>query len=635
MQLKKFPYVLSQYLWLIVLSLIYISTATFQSVGKTKDFVSKTGYTWNSTKNPIWIAHVTDPHLSHARSDSYGNIYTRMSKLLNVIKPKKIFITGDVTDGSRNYTVPIYTTMVEEDWELYKHLLNELNLSSDKIIYSAGNHDVFDLASIDSDRNYAKDIVYNSSSYEICKYVFEIDGVTFNAIVLNPLQFPAPTEKLEDWAFPPSSLRSSLVTQLKNVNADYTIVSSHYPVYGFYPDISTKSNYIIAEILQNIPNARYFLSGHMHPSRPQIYHHGDTLEIVGMPLFKYTHIGIVTFDNKRSVYHDIDLSQDIFAVITNPPPTSQASSLDVFNEENTEVRVLLFTNQTIQLQASGAVTASLTCKFIEDGVQLCSCPLQVKEGNHNLEITNTEHKITASVSFTVGQTIPKFTETRYSIPASVAYVFLYFILFIITLIITLPINSEKVCEPFDKWIHEQKSDSHWLMATVGGLLQVKYRVSKTPLYIKIALFVSVIWTLFMPTYFFSLDRKVAIMWTWGVCSIGKNVFMFHGMRHNLFYLTFVVIPAILYSSAIQATHVLSPIFILDTIICALFVVGIIINLVSINEFHGIATTLTSPEFVFIPIYMFVALVIYVIKTLKQKTNNDNDYNEQIQDQVLI
>ncbi|KAH0794380.1 Ser/Thr protein phosphatase [Histomonas meleagridis] len=578
------------------------------------------------------MAHITDPHLSSERVESYGNIYDRMSKVVNVIKPHKILMTGDITDGSRNSTTPMYTSMVKADWDLYQKLLNDLNISSDLIVYCAGNHDVFDLSSIDSEHNYAKGIIYDPDTYELKKEIFEIEGFTFSTISVNTFQFPAPTEKLEDWAFPKYALRTAIINELKKASADYTILLSHFPVLGWYPNFASTSNYALSDILLLNPTARYFLAGHLHPQTTQYYHHGDTLEVVGTPLFRHNSIGLVTFDNKRSAYHEIDLDQEIIAVITNPIPLKQASGLDVFNELSTEVRVLVFTNKPINLTASVIdKTETLTCHSIKDGVQLCSCPLEIGEGKYDLNITGDWNR---SVSFAIGETIIGFKEKQYDIPASISYIFIYIFLLVVVLVLALPVSFTGVSEAFDRWMRSQESESHWAIAIFGGFLTVKHRLNNSPSYIRIPIFLCALFSLILPTYFFTIDGKVAIMWAWGYCSVGKNIFIFRGLRLNVFYLSFVIIPVILFASAIDATKVRTSIFVMDVIIYLSFYAGIVILIRNITEMHGLKTSLTSPEFVFAPLYFLVALCFYIRSALKEVRNRSSN-SDLIQDQILI
>ena len=635
------PYLLSQYFWVIIISLPFLILLHIQSKQTTKDFFSSSSSLsnniWNSSKMPYYILHVSDLHLSSSNPESYEIIYSRMKKALDNLRPQAIIISGGITDNSNNNSgLSRYKGMVESDWILFDKLVNELNLrDSDRLIMAAGGTDLYSIKDFDAQNHFANGRIYNKSTYRFNTHPFRPDPSEITIITTNPYDFPTPPLGLLDWAIPSPDYKNELISKLETSSSYYTILVSHHPVLYWYPTFATEQLATLSNILHRSANTRFYLSGHLHPEKPQFYHHGDTLEVVGTSLIQNNEVGLLTFDNHKAAYHQIDLSKTPYGVITSPSPISQISNFDNFYQSDFELRVLVFSEKsTINLYADGAVTSKLQCSIIENGdsnnpvnTHLCSCPLSLNENDHTINISG---DWAGSITFTNANTAQGFFETSYIISSDVEWIFLFVFFIVISFIMTLPIKYSNTSEEFDDWINEKSSEYHYIFALFGGFLAVKSRLQKAFKLIRFSLFFATIWILCLPISFFSIDGIVGVLWTGGYIANGINTFTFHGMKLGVHFIIFVLIPIILFTSSVEAPEKLkrSKVFIVDMIIYILFAGGWLYSISILVTIFGFLYALTSPLITLIPLYLHIICIINAVqkkrKGKKKKTDSDNE-----------
>lgn len=640
-----FPYLLSQYVWILLLCILYLLIIPFKFPQSTKDFFFTTiDEDWNSSSKPYWLLHVSDLHISSVRPNSYDNIYNRLKTALDTINPQYIIMSGDITDNSRKSKFREYVKMEEDDWKLYDKLISSLNLNnSEKLIQAAGNHDIFNIKKFNSPNNYANGRLYNSTNYNFRVQQYSPDPDELTIISINPYEFPVPPNDMLMWATPSDDFRAEFVKILKDQTSRFVIINAHHPALKWYPTYATSSDVTMNEILTQTGNVRFFLSGHLHPKKPHFMHHGDTLEVVGTPLFRNNEVGLVTFDNHRASYHQIDLSKKPYGAITSPIPIDQVSGLDTyFNSETlglhllsnesdddviiSELRVLMFTDKKdLNLVANGAVSGRLNCEFIEKAVQVCSLPIPSMNGSiHSITVSG---DWSGSVEFTISKTAAGFIEVPYNDDATVGWCFLFFIFYIFCVILTLPVNFININDNFNRWVQRKSHQSHWLFAIFGGFLIVKANVQQTNSLIKISLFVASIWTICLPISFFQIDGSVAILWVWGYVCLGKNIFVFYGMKLAVFFITFVIFPILLFLSSIEMTKSITKVFYFDMAVYIAFAAGWLYSISILVEWYGFLFGLTSPLITIIPIYLHIITIKYVIEKSRLYLNNYRAENE--------
>ena len=615
------PYLISQYFWFFVALLPMIGIVPYFQPTHTKDFFSQSSLPpWNSSKLPVWFLHIGDLHLSSTQGN-FNETFQKLDKAVKLVKPMRVLVSGDVTDSRSDGFQP-YQKVLEEDWNLYKKLLSEIDYPSEKVIAVAGNHDVYNLRSFDSPRHFANGILYNKSTFPVARFIVDDD---ISVVTVNPYRFPLPPKGMLDWAFPDSAARESIGRYLQEQVTHYTIVLGHHPALMWYPNYASTANVAFPELLTRSKSTRFYLSGGLDVKSPQFYHHGDAVEVVGMRMDKSSVVGVVTFDNYRAGYHSIDLSHEgVQAVITSPAPEGQVSGLDMFDQDNgLKLRVLVFSGNPVNLQARGhgiSGESLLTCSAMPgvENIQLCELPLGEVVGDGTIFVRG---DWTGNVSFAVTSTYNGMPQKPYADDPSSIWTFLAPGLAGFALVMTLPIKFTGVGEAFDRWMRGRDATSHWMFAFFGGFLATHQRFMEAPRYFTLPVFLSVLWSLVFPSVFFMLDNAVAVVWHSGYICDGTAVFNFLGMRYNVFFLYFIVFPLILFASSVEVTRAHSWAFVFDCIVYIASFAGWFYAIYELSTVFTIASMLTSPIFVFFPIYLHSVLIVWTVKTVRHDRMN--------------
>ncbi|OHT15018.1 hypothetical protein TRFO_14508 [Tritrichomonas foetus] len=680
MRFRQVAYFLAQYLWVGMLGLCLISTIEFKTPSQTGDISSNPYHPdFDATKEPVWFLHYTDVHLSTTKNN-YATILRRFNTSLSLFQPDQIFITGDICDSFGGNKFPRYPNQMEEDWDLYKRLLSELNISNP--IHIAGNHDIFNLYSFESERHYANGFIYNESNYLINRVNFNDD---LDFITINPFTFPTPSVYLIWWISPSSGMRGEINQELSKSNTPLSISTSHIPAKLWFPSFSTD--------LRASENVRLYLSGHLHPPEPIFFHHGPkTVEIVGTPLFNSNQVGLIAVDNGQFSHHQMkfgkkttsdkdknsnkdnlvdgtfDKDSSKFAILTQPIPDYQRSSLERFDEIN-PIRAISFTpGMNLSFRIDEGPVRRLECSPLKKRPQFefCTAPATHSLGTHTFTKLG---DWTGSFNFTVGNTIPSFEEACYFDEPSSSYLACFFTYLVFAVIITLPFNLVHFSDRFDAWLESETIDAntkgantnnlnstnnnnvntivsnlnssnnsdsndylnesrcngcgnsnlYWILAVFAGFFVVKMRISRLPFWLRLIAFVSVVWCFVLPYCFFDIEGHTGMFWLWGYIVGGKAIFLQTPARFGTYYLIFVIAPFFIILSSMQKLISnrlrFMPIMIVDIAIylssfyfCYLFAYELSKDF---GYFYGIS----SFAFVVIPAFLFISLVVWLIYSI--------------------
>lgn len=645
MNCKFLAYILSQYLWFALLGLCLISTIQFKKPIPTGDIYSNSNAPYfNQSKDPIWFLHFTDIHISSVKNN-YETILSRFNRSLSIFSPDHIVITGDIADNYRGNINPIYYQQMEADWKQYTQLLTDLDTyfnngqatkNSKEIItdqtqnyqmnflkeplHVAGNHDIFNVLSFDSKKHFANGILYNKSTSLVSRVNFN-ENISF--VKMNPFSFPSATSAIIWWISPNNKIRSEInsflhkdkkpsnTEQSKNQSKlqqdfDYlsqqTILLGHIPSRMWFTSFSTT-------LSNEDNNVRIYLCGHLHPKKPQILHHGKSIEIVGTPLFRYNQIGLLAYDNGHFSYHQNYLDNEKFAILTYPNPDGMKSSLERFDEpiETMQVRAVSFSGDlNLSYQIDDGEVQRLECKKqlkkstntnnrYNDHIYLCTKRLSFDKdyifGERRKIESNGSSKHTftklgdwsGNFTFTIGEKVDSFDEECYFDEPSGSFIACFFTYLVFLLIVSLPFSFVHFAYHFDDWLelemrpHRTSTVSmsgvtrnsttnnnqntnivlngnlNWILATVGGFFVVESRITKSPYYIRILILISILWSFVFPFCFFKIEDKTAVYWLWGYIIGDKSAFMATPARFGCFYLVFVVTPYIIVVSGMQHT----------------------------------------------------------------------------------
>jgi len=622
MGIRILPYLISQYSWVLIISIPLLAAYPFSGRSITKDFFSQSVTPqWNSSSKPTWLIHATDIHITGSKNNSYEYTTNALNKSIHTIKPDKVIFSGDIVDSGIKDSFRPYVGQMKSDWDLYTKMIKEIGLDSSQLITAAGNHELYDIISFNSSTHYANGILYNETSYLMNRYPINLDVGTASVLTINPYQFPSPQVSMTWWGFPDQKTLEKISTEISSNHDSFQIIVTHHPVYMWYPNTGTDTNSFM-NIIKLSSNVRFVLTGHLHPKTPKYLHHGDALEVVGTPLFREPKVGVISIDNKRCSYHSVSFNDKNIAIMTHPVPFTQTSGLDIFNEEETEIRALFFGETPGNLSVTGAINGKLSCDTeIKDSVWLCHMPMKLDSGKHTI---NKIGDWSGEVTFHIGHTISGFNEDFYSNESSSAYTFLFYWILIVCVFMTIPINFRGIGDEFVGWMNEKSSNSNWMMALFGGFVVVKNRYDKTTKWLKIVVFIAVLSPLLLPISLFEIEGSLSVFWNWGYVSNGTSIFMFFGMKFNLYYYYFVIIPVILTLSSIEGTKTRSLVFVFDVLV-HLFSLYFLANTVyTICNWCGIGFGLSSPLFIIIPFLLDSFVIYYGYRYKKDKQMDMNE-----------
>ena len=670
---RTFAYLMAQYMWAVFLGLALIGTIQFKIPIKSPTIESKKSNLnygnestksednniFDSNKEPVWFLHFTDIHLSTVKNN-YNDILWRFNRSLTLFKPDQIFLTGDICDSWLSTEFPCYFGQMEADWNLYKRLLKELNIQNP--VHIAGNHDLFNVFNFESKTHYANNLLYNSSTFLINRIPFD-DTYNINDtelkkndqygdlsfLTINPYKFPSPSVYLIWWIAPPNSDRKKIVNELDNKDAPLTIALTHIPARMWFPSLKPD--------LENSHNVRLLLTGHLHPAKPMFLHHGSgTVEVVGTPLFLYEEIGMIVVDNNQFSYHQHKLRDEKFAVLTNPIPDYQRSSLEHFDQV-VPIRAISFTSgMNLSFRIDDGEVQTLKCEKMKNNpknkdFELCSSNYDYGKGKH---VFTKLGDWSGSFNFTCDNEIESFEEPCYFDEPCTSYYVCFFIYLVFAILITIPFNFVHFADKFDEWLDSEENHHsnnaldfisserspensnsnqndkirqyYWILATFAGFFVVKARIKRLPLYAQIILFISVFWCFVFPISLFEIEGNKGAFWLWGYIADGKQIFMTAPAEFATFYLVFVITPYLILLSSIQRCFKITfsvdkkkiyefhfnQFLIIDILLYIGSFYGVYLFAYELSKDFGTKYGASSPSFVIIPILLFLLLIICIV-----------------------
>lgn len=634
MNLNSFRQLFIQYFWFVIVTVIVLFYLHPQFKETLNDGLSSSKYyqPWNSSSRPSWFLIVSDLHLGTVRPNSYEKVFLPLNFGIQKYRPQKIIIPGDVTDNYDGHRLYPYRRQMSEDWELYKTLITNLNISIDKIIQVRGNHDVFKISNFSSPRHYGKELFRYKNESEFHFQILKIDTESgrLKFVLIHPYRFPiGPICFTAVDAFPTEDYYNRLNSILQENDSDITFLITHYPAIAFSPSSRIK------EIYKQSPNQRIVISGHWHKRKnTKIMHHGKTIELISSAIVKSNHIiNIMTIDNKRVVNNQIDITNPEKYLITNPVPYKMNIGNGFFNAVDTELRVLSFSDDKKQPNLTFSIISKneggklirngemLNCsRVIEKDVSLCSSPLNLNEGNYTLIKYGDWN---GEMDFFIGSKIPPFYEKPPDcLPIWEWYYLFVFVAFFFCLVLfpypheIKKMFSKSSIAAYDNNHSGSKNENPCIGFIV--LHRFLYQKSEFPSYLSLSIFFSFCYILFLPLMFFEIDGKFAVMFSWGYVCGRKVLWHFLGGEIALRSIYFVVAPVLVLSSFLSIER-FSTFSIVFSILYELFNLRWFISLVyKLIDMSGVVSALTSPVVIVLPIVLYYSLIKWIISNHKKR-----------------
>jgi hypothetical protein len=365
-------------------------------------------------------------------------------------------------------------------------------------------------------------------------------------------------------------------------------------------------------LLKRARNLRVIISGHWHPpGQPFFLHFGDTFEVVGMAMFKTPDVGLVTFDNNRAAYHVITVGREEFAVMTHPCPLNQTSGLDVFNERETEVRALVFTDRQVNLSVSGPISGRLMrVRKLKEGVFLYSLPMVLEPGIYEMK---KEGDWSGTVRFVVGDSVDSFWEIPYIMEASTAWTVVFVVALVPALYLALPnaVTRNRDCP------------------VLVGCVNVKIRLCQLPWNFRLVLFASVMACVIVPVAFYPIEDTVGALHVFGQITAAGFQWHYIGAEFGLSFLFGMFYPLVnLVNGMIGYPR--EPSLWVDV---GYFVVGICEycrKFARLLDMFGVFYTLTSPLMVLVPVVLYGTLAQWLWETRRSRGGHQGDARQLIE-----
>ena len=414
-QLKVIPYFISEYsiyLLTVLIVLIFLIIPQYHSGKTVKSKINHLPF--NKNYIPKILAHFTDIHVSHIFEHKTNGSYNYIKEFIKY-KPDLILATGDFID---NFEGDIYWkrlgTQELESWKLYNKTIREI-LSKYPVIDVSGNHELFALDSLFSPENYFLDYSFifnrtNVKTYEdfVIRKI-KIFNLTF--ILFNDFRFPNPHPPYGKEPHTTKHQLNLLENMIDNLEEEECYILTHYHVDRCWLIKSDKGHYI-EEILSD-KKVAFIFSGHDHPHKLKIIHHGSEggLEYCTSSPYNHHRSGLITIDNGNLIYHDVYIEpssgkRPLF-FMTYPVPSDQVSSHHIFNLNNFEIRVLSYiTDKNIILKVDGDVKGELKYVMtLNNKAILYSLSVNLKNGIYKIHVYDKDKKFcNIKREFIVGDT---------------------------------------------------------------------------------------------------------------------------------------------------------------------------------------------------------------------------------------
>ena len=608
------PMFLSQFGWFFFILAFIAYGYAVPRCHPAQTFRSKNpSHPWNSKEVPRVFTHVTDIHI--AKSEPFKVVNTRLLvQTMKFYDPDFHLITGDMVDNYGQKNWPKIGRQIKEDWDIFKSIIEE-ELDGQPILDIAGNHDMWGVMSPLSETNLYLDYSYtfnrtNTLTDEdfYCRKVVK-DNITF--VLINNYKFPTVHPPYIYWAHPSREMLDRYESVIEN--AGNCTVVMHYPTdHNWW--IRSSKGHTFEEIMQS-KNIEHIFSGHFHPKNPIILHHKQGgVEYVGMGAYQFKGFALVTIDNDRLVYHPFKIYEvppKFF--MTNPVPNELLSSHVIFNEQNTELRILSYAHKNVTLIASGAVNGTLRYALtLKNGADVYSIPMKLPYGEYTVTVIGDGCNITRT--FTIGEKYkgkdePMVLFQRGFFFMKVSSVPVYIAMFIMLFpanILTFP--------SVENWITGKSPVPYWISVIFFGPFVIRKRILNIPKPLRYTFFGLLLYPLLLPNHFFKPIHGMNGYSFLCFINIGGYIFYDEWAVHmSYFYVLVVLFPHVIFASSAPFKNK-TWVYKFNQIMMYSLLFGIcFVNYRWVGEAVVWPLLFVNPTFVVIPAIMQILLYLFIYK----------------------
>ena len=608
------PVLLSEYGWFGIIGFVVLVAFMFPRYHPAKVFTSlPVRDKWDSSKNPFMFLHATDIHL--AQSEYLKIVNTRLLiHTMSFYKANFTLISGDMVDNYGKRHWPKIGRQILDDWNLWRKIVAEEAGSMD-FVDLAGNHDMWGLDYPLSDEHHFMDYSYTFNRQntvnedEFYAKIMEYRGFKF--VLVNPYRFPSAHPPYIYWCHPTRHMLDVIEAAIERAGDCYVVC--HYPVDDVWWIRSSKGH-TFEEIMQS-RNIRAYFSGHWHPKRHLVLHHGHgAVEYIGPGAYQFRGFGVVTIDNGRFGYETIHIDDTpVLFILSHPIPTEDISDHQVFSETETEVRLISYAGKRVRVRCSGSVQGELVFqRTLPNGADLYSLPMNVAPGLHHIDLQGDGCNI--SRDFFIGKQFKGKAEPYVLCQRGFFVARLSIIpIFLCMLWIVLPISG-LYNYGVSNWIEGGSQNSHWLMTVIFGPNIMRQRVQQLPSRMRQLLLFAVVYPLFLPLHFFKpICGMFGFAWLCFIF-IGKSMLFDEWALHMTFFYEVVVVMPFLIAMSCWPLHRKTFVFKINYAIAIVLHIGIcIINYRWVGESVTVVNLFLNPSFTMMPIALHLTFYYICFK----------------------
>ena len=580
---------------------------------------------FDSTKDPIWIAQMSDLHVTQIRPKVVERVNETIRYIAKNVNPLFTLLTGDLTDNLERESVwsPAYPRI--DNFELFKEIIDGAGIPDEKLIEILGNHDTW--GRIDFPDLYRKFLNYKDK-LDKNFYVQTYERNNVRIVAFQPIKFPTGHTTLH-FIIPLYSEELDALEDALNqpTDADVTIFAMHFTVGMTCPIETVRSSRSKRNLREILSDPKYkihaMITGHTHPKHFDYVHFGSTIEITPTALLDKDGFGIFSIDNHRINYNMYYQNQTKLAILTSPTPSQLATR--IFPDENFQIRVVALTPNAKHFYVSGDAHGELEFqRELEGGSALYAMNVTFIPGTYSITISG---DLNTTCNFSVGVPVGPFYEEKL-IDLLGEVIYAYFILasiyqIIVLIFMILPSSWMKSFRTQFEWMDgnydKLTSALMWIRGILMGPFSLGRFLSRSSFPLKFFSIFIILSSYLIPTGIYLIEGKLGFFIFCGVYYQGKISYDVGGLMFGYFYIRYIAIP-FLHLFLLLTFNKIDLSFIFDIVYNIYLVIHGIILWMNYGDDRALPLILRFTfQFHIIPI---VGVILFLIGWyLKMKVNN--------------